>query len=134
MRAWVLPVLLALSAPASAQDWRVLRIYDGDTFYVEIPALPAELREVGIRIRGIDTPEIGGKARCGREKSRGIRAKARLTELLKGTIEYRDLSWDKYGGRIDATVFAAGVDVAAVLIREGFARQYDGGSRRGWCW
>jgi endonuclease YncB( thermonuclease family) len=119
--------------PAFAETWPVLRVYDGDTFYVQIPGLPPELREVGIRIRGIDTPEIGGKAKCSWERRRGAAARARLTELLRGSIEYGDLAWDKYGGRIDATVTVSGMDVAAILIREGFARPYTGGKRRGWC-
>ena len=34
--------------------------YDGDTFRVLVPALPAALQRVGVRVRGIDTPELRG--------------------------------------------------------------------------
>lgn len=120
--------------PAAAESWPILRIYDGDTFYVAIPSLPPELREVGIRIRGIDTPEIGGKAKCAAEKLAGHRARLRLEKLLKsGPVAFRDLGLDKYGGRIDAAVTAGGIDIARAMIASGLARPYSGGKRAGWC-
>lgn len=131
--AMFLALYAALAPTADAQEWRITRIYDGDTFYVEVPDLPNEIGKIGVRIRGIDTPEIGSKAKCGWERRRGSEARARLIELLKAPIEYRDLRWDKYGGRVDATVIAGGADVARVLIEEGLARPYSGGKRRGWC-
>ena len=123
----------AVARTAAAEEWHITRVYDGDTFYVEVPDLPDEIGKIGVRIRGIDTPEIGGKAKCGWERRRGSEARARLVELLRSPIEYRDLKWDKYGGRVDATVIADGADVGKVLIEEGLARPYSGGKRRGWC-
>jgi micrococcal nuclease len=41
---------------------------------------------------------------------------------------------DKYRGRIDAAVATrATPDVAAALLKGGFARSYDGGRREPWC-
>jgi micrococcal nuclease len=129
-----LAAALALPAPAVAESWPILRVYDGDTFFVAIPSLPPELREVGIRIRGIDTPELNNKAKCDWERRKGAEAKARLTALLgSGPVEFRDLAWDKYGGRIDAAVTAGSRDIAADMIAAGLARPYGGGRRKGWC-
>lgn len=130
----VLAALVAFTpCPAPAQDWPVTRVYDGDTFFVELPDLPPELRSIGVRIRGIDAPEAGSRAKCDSERRLAVRAKARLTDLLRGDVAYRDLGWDKYGGRILATVLVDGRDIAAILIGEGLARPYDGGRRAGWC-
>ena len=41
---------------------------------------------------------------------------------------------DKYRGRIDAAVATRDTpDVAAALLKGGFARSYDGGRREPWC-
>ena len=41
---------------------------------------------------------------------------------------------DKYRGRIDAAVATRDTpDVAAALLKGGFARSYDGGRRESWC-
>lgn len=129
-----LAIFLATAATARAQDWPIVRVYDGDTFFVSIPALPVELRVVGVRIRGIDSPEAGSRAKCPAERFLAEKARASLAALLTARpLEYRDLGWDKYGGRLNAVVLAGGVDIGAALVREGLARPYDGGTRAGWC-
>ena len=40
----------------------VVRVYDGDTFFVNVDSWPDVIgRKIGIRVNGIDTPEIRGK-------------------------------------------------------------------------
>lgn len=109
-------------------------IYDGDTFYSDLCALPTPLNSVSIRLLGIDTPEI--RTTCASEKVLGYAAKAKLQELLEGqdVVVVKDVEWDKYGGRIDGRVFLKdGTDIAIKMIESGLARPYEGGTREPWC-
>ena len=48
--------------------------------------------------------------------------------------ELSDLAWDKFGGRIDATVKVGGKDLAAALIAAKLGHPFNGqGKRAGWC-
>lgn len=133
----ILVLLLVLWRPAGAQDyaWPVVGVYDGDTLKVRLPGLPDELQPVSVRVRGIDAPEAGSRARCDRERGLADRATAELEALAlrSGAVTFRNLAWDKYGGRIDATVLVNGQDVGPVMIEAGLARAYEGGARQGWC-
>ncbi len=135
-------VLLAVPTAARAMDsraerysWPVVGVKDGDTIAVEIPGLPPMLNPVAIRLRGIDTPESGGRAKCAAERDLAQRA-TRFTRLAVARgrrIEFATPDWDKYGGRIDAEIWIDGVSLADQLIAAGLARAYDGGKRDGWC-
>jgi endonuclease YncB( thermonuclease family) len=139
MRAlFALPALLAWISAAAAQEivhWPIVEIYDGDTVYAEIPTLPAPLRRVGLRLAGIDAPELGRRARCAGEAALADRARAKLAQMLaNGAIAIKPIGWDKYGGRVDVEIFAGGISVADRLVGAGLARRYDGnGKRAGWC-
>ena len=57
-------LLMTVSIPATAADyaWPVVRVVDGDTVAVDASAdLPAELADLRVRLRGVDTPEKGGR-------------------------------------------------------------------------
>lgn len=142
MRRLVLILTLLFVSPADAADlaserfsWPVLAIKDGDTLAVTLPGLPAALNPVAVRVRGIDTPETGGRAKCAAEQKLARRA----TEFTRAAIgrgrrvEFARPTWDKYGGRIDADVWIDGASLAQQLIAAGLARAYDGGKRGGWC-
>lgn len=141
-----MPILIALFAAASiiaatgaiAGDrftWLVLAVKDGDTLAVNLPGLPEGLNPVAIRVRGIDTPETGGRAKCAAERNLGGRATDFTREAVRRgrVIEFAEPSWDKYGGRIDADVWIDGELLARRLLEAGLARAYDGGKRGGWC-
>ena len=52
----------------------------------------------------------------------------------RSTVLLRDITHDKFGGRVRAkVVLADGTDIADALIREGHARRYVGGARQPWC-
>jgi endonuclease YncB( thermonuclease family) len=119
------------SAPRIVQ---VDHVYDGDTFYFLMPGMWPELARIGVRVRGIDTPEIKGK--CVQEVTRAKAARLFTYNLLKttqGKVELYNVKWDKYGGRVDADVAIGGVPLARELIKNGLAREYFGGKRTGWC-
>jgi micrococcal nuclease len=53
--------------------------------------------------------------------------------VRNGTVQVEQIEWDKYGGRVLATVYVDGRDLAALLIAQDLARPYDGGKRQPWC-
>ena len=115
--------------------WQVIGVKDGDTLAVILPGLPTMLNPVGVRLRGVDTPESGGRAKCAGERALAARA-TRFTHQAvdsAASVEFADPSWDKYGGRIDADVWINDKRLADELVAAGLARRYDGGKRAGWC-
>ena len=109
-------------------NFRVIGVYDGDTID-GIMAIGKQPVKIAIRLAGIDTPEIrAGKGKFEIEKKAGLLAKERLKALLKdGQIQIVIHEWDKYGGRIVADVITAeGHSAAAILIKEGYGKPYDG--------
>jgi endonuclease YncB( thermonuclease family) len=133
-------IVAAPPAWAEAADhvrftWQVIGIKDGDTLSVNLPGLPPPLNPVAVRLRRVDTPESGGRAKCASERKLAERA-TRFTRRAIATarrIEFERPSWDKYGGRIDADVWIDDYLLSDQLIAAGLARRYDGGKRAGWC-
>ncbi|ABC23830.1 thermonuclease family protein [Rhodospirillum rubrum] len=130
-------VLHAPLARAECYQWPLREhqgrvVYDGDTLYTTLPGAPAELAAISVRIRGIDTAEI--RAKCDEERYQATAARDYLEHLLsQGQPEFCEVAWDKYGGRVDATVRVGGKDIATEMVRAGFARSYSGGARASWC-
>lgn len=123
-------------ASQNAVGWVALRApfaYDGDTIYATAAGLPPELAEISIRVRGVDTPEIRGH--CAGEKAMAIEARDFVRAALGNgdTVSFANIEWDKYGGRILATVYVDGQDLSALIIDHGLGRAYDGGQRQSWC-
>lgn len=111
----------------------VTSIYDGDTFRANIAGWPAIIGErIGIRINGIDTPEMRGK--CESEKQLARKAKQATVAMLRKAkvIELRNLQRGKYF-RIVADVYVDGVSVGSELIKKKLAVAYDGGTKINWC-
>jgi endonuclease YncB( thermonuclease family) len=98
----------------------VLAVTDGDTVRVRFAEGPCGRgpcvgQELGLRLRGIDTPEkkLCGKpkpgkkqsqscAQCPEERALGIKATAFMTGLMRpgAAVRARDLKPDPYNGRI----------------------------------
>ena len=108
--------------------------YDGDTITVDIKGQhPLFGDDISVRIAGIDTPEIRGK--CSQEKELAYEAKKVVSDLLKGTrtITLKNVRRGKYF-RIVADVYAGRKNVADILVKEGLAVRYDGGTKSyNWC-
>ena len=86
------------------------------------------------RLVGFDAPETY-RPQCRAEKTLGLEAKARLTELIQSADQIElviqpDLD---VHDRFLAVGRVAGQEVGAILISEGLARPYYGGKRRSWC-
>jgi endonuclease YncB( thermonuclease family) len=126
----------ATQSPGAVWEVRIKGVYDGDTIRFEAPSLPTPLDAMKVRVRGIDTPELGPKAKCQSENNRAAAAKARLVQLIgkATTAQLTNFEWDKYGGRVVADVKVNGVDVRNIMITEGFAAPYTGkGPKTDWC-
>ena len=126
--------------PAPCYPASVIAVHDGDTATMLIETFPDELSRRGVRLSGIDTPELRGQ--CAAETANAQRARETLRGLLcpagcgvAATVRVCLSSrHDKYGGRVDARVFTpAGLDVNQELIVAGVARSYDGKRRGSWC-
>lgn len=118
-------------ASASAVPVDVISVYDGDTLVVDARPWPGLTVRTRVRIRGIDAPEIRGKCRA--EVEAAARARARLAELAGDRVRLEDVRHGKFAGRVIADVITQEGSAAAVLLREGLVRPYDGGRRAGWC-
>ena len=114
----------------------MVRVIDGDTVAVDASAdLPPELADLKVRLRGVDTPEKGGRARCEDERKAGQAATAFMEATIASAdvIVIRDPEWGKWGGRVVADVVVDGRSLAPALITAGYGRAYEGGRRKGWC-
>ena len=110
-------------------NFTVIKVRDGDTFVINIENVPDVFgKEIAVRIRGIDTPELNDS----REEIRkiSIQAKEELEKLLNNgkKITLYNLGRDKYF-RLLASVKVGNVDVAEYLIKKGLAKEYDGGKK-----
>ena len=119
-------VLLASPAPAEELTGR-LQVIDGDTVW---HYAPNERTPEKIRLLDIDAPESHRSA-CEAELVAGLRAKARLLELLQlrpVTIErcdrHGEACEDRFGRTLARIRNGAGDEVGAVLIRERLALPY----------
>ena len=130
--------LALVAGPANAADyaWPVVRVIDGDTVAVDASAdMPPELADVKVRLKDVDTPEKGGRAKCPDERDAGQTATAfterAVAEAL--AIVVRDPKWGKWGGRVVADLVLDGHSLSSSLIAAGHGRAYDGKKRRSWC-
>lgn len=118
-----------------ATSARVTYIIDGDTFVGDVILNDkSEVKNVKIRLRNVDTPELHGN--CESEIKRAEYAKQRLGELIPvdSTVDLKNIKNDKYAGRIDANVYdSLNRDVGNVLVKEKIGRPYSGEKRKSWC-
>ena len=112
---------------------KLVKVYDGDTFTAFVEGHnPITGKPVNIRIRGIDTPELKSSEPHIKEKAE--RAKALAVKILTNSnkiILYNVSLEDKYG-RMLATVFCDGTDLAQLLLNRQLAKSYDGKTKQIW--
>ena len=133
-----LAALVLVAGPAFAADyaWPVVRVIDGDTVAVDASAdMPPELADVKVRLKGVDTPEKGGRAKCPIERNAGQAATAFTEKAVAdaSVVVVRDPEWGKWGGRVVADLVLDDRSLSASLIAAGHGRAYDGGRRGSWC-
>ena len=112
---------------------KVISVYDGDTFRVNIDSLPPIVgKNISIRVNGVDTPEIRGK--CQYEKDLALKARDFVRGRLANAtdIKLTNLQRGKYF-RVVANVVVDGVSLEQELLDNKLAYNYDGGKKLNWC-
>jgi len=136
-------VFLCLVLPVKAKtpegvvyDATIIRVNDGDTVVIAAPYLPKPLKpELAVRIYGVDTPEKGFRAQCPSEDQRGQAATVFTKNAVIKSADRKVVlyGWDKFGGRILGDLILDGQSLRAMLIANGFAREYFGEAKQSWC-
>jgi endonuclease YncB( thermonuclease family) len=112
---------------------KVISVYDGDTFRVNIDSLPPIVgKNIPIRVNGVDTPEIRGK--CQYEKNLALKARDFVRAKLANAKEIKltNLQRGKYF-RVVANVVVDGVSLEQELLDNELAYEYGGGKKLSWC-
>ena len=112
---------------------KVINVYDGDTFRVDIDSLPPIVgKNIPIRLNGVDTPEIQGK--CQYEKDLALKARDFVRNKLANAKEIilTKLHRGKYF-RLVADVMIDGVSLEQELLDNELAYKYTGGKKSSWC-
>ncbi|MFC1549467.1 thermonuclease family protein [Nitrospirota bacterium] len=144
IRLWLLTtlfvLLFAITSPVEAKGkvygtaivLKVVSVYDGDTFRADLDGYPDIVgKNIGIRVNGIDTPEMRDKNP--QVKALAIKAKEyAFKSLTEGkVIELRNMKRGKYF-RIVADVYVDEVNLGKALVEAGLAVPYDGGTKPDW--
>ena len=127
-------ILLSISSNAYAYEWEILRVIDGDTLEIKNECFPKELK-LSVRVNLVDTPEKGSRAKCDKEAKLAEQA-SKFTKQFIGKNKkatFRNIKWDKYGGRLLADVEINGKSLAGELVKNNYARSYDGKKKSSWC-
>ena len=119
-----------LAGPISAE---VVKVIDGDTIKVRATIWLDQTVVVSVRLRGIDAPELY-RPKCEAEK---VLAKSAKDSVVSSTpagslVTLTDISRDKYGGRVVASVTTArGETLSSQLLARGEAIPI--GGPKPWC-
>jgi micrococcal nuclease len=112
---------------------KVISVYDGDTFRVNIESLPPIIgKNIPIRVNGVDTPEIRGK--CQYEKNLALEARGfvRVKLVNAKEIKLTNLQRGKYF-RVVANVLIDGISLEQELLDNKLAYEYGGDKKLSWC-
>lgn len=114
---------------------KYLRNYDGDTITFKISGEhPIISDSIGVRVNGVDTPEIKTKNACEKQKAKEARdfVKERLSKAQR--IDLKDVQRGKYF-RIVANVIYNQKNLSEELLKNELAVPYDGGKKKkiNWC-
>ena len=98
----------------------------------DCPCLPEIFRQVSVRLLGCDTPELADVRPEIADLARQARAFTAARFEPGQRVTLTNVRRDKYGGRLVATLEVDGVDLCALLIGQGLAREYHGKGKKPW--
>lgn len=117
------------NATSSTQTCSIERVKDGDTVSLSCGSkFNKEIKTV--RLLGIDCPETSRNAKCRKEADceeqipKGLKAKARMKELLTSTVTYQYVKKDVYKRDLGYVYDSNGNDVGLVLLKENLCKDY----------
>ncbi len=128
-------VVFAKDALTHAYPVEVVEVKDGDTIKVRVHQWLDTWLITMVRIKGVDTPEKGWRAKCDYERELAQASLAFTTAFVKsGAFTIFDISHDKYGGRVVETfVRDGGANLGELLIKNGYGTMYSGKTKQSWC-
>lgn len=128
-------VMLMFASLTAYANMKVVEVLDGDSIRITAPFLPPELgKTLILRVRGVDTPEKGLRAKCSAERVKSHEALRFTKEFIKsGKPEIILFKWDKYGGRVIGDISINAKYLSEELLRNNLAREYSGGTKNSWC-
>lgn len=134
MRRFIITLIcLFLIKPVFAEDFnnvKFLKNHDGDTFTFDLGNnLPELFRTMPLRLYGIDTPEVGTKNLCEKQKGVIVRDFAHNELINAKQINLVDCSKDKYF-RILCRVSYDGKDLTNELLQRGYGYEYYGKKKK----
>lgn len=109
---------------------KIVKIIDGDTVDVLIDLGFKTFVKKRIRVNGINTPET--RTRDLKEKALGLKAKARVEELLleEDCLIIKSYGQGKFGRVLGDIYFSKDkINLGSLLVAEGHANEYYGGKR-----
>ena len=104
----------------SAEQFRVIRVVDGDTI-----KLRGASGEMTIRLVGIDAPEVSNKKREPGQPFSQQATKYLAGMVLNKTVDIKEYGHDRYG-RILGVVSLGGKNINLEMVDAGFAEVYRG--------
>ncbi len=119
-------------------DVKVISVYDGDTFKVNLPCTQDIFcRDISVRVNGIDTPEMKTKNSCEKQKAKEAQALTKSI-LNKGPVILKNCKRDKYFRLLcDVSVLGKnqGYNLSEELINANLAVEYHGETKADvdWC-
>lgn len=106
----------------------IKRVVDGDTVIATVDCLFDVKIDMTLRLFGIDTPELTSKVSA--ERATAKAAKARLIQLVEGkNIKIQSYKEKEKYGRYLAELIVGDVNINQLLITEGLATPYFGGTK-----
>ena len=119
---FMMVLFLSTATSIAVGQWKVIRVYDGDTITVK-----GTSGEFEVRFAAIDAPEIEGeKIRKGQPYSR--KAKEHLEKLLLDKIVVIDQYGTDQNGHMLGEVFLDGKNLNVEMVRTGLAEVFDRGA------
>lgn len=133
-RILILSFLLVFNTSIYASDdivATVSSIYDGDTFYINIPDIhPVFGKHLGIRVNGIDTPELRDTRIDKRESAKLARSIAK-TKLEGKSVRLYNIKRDKYFRlRADVEILDSRENFGQFMLDTKLAQPYHGEKRK----
>jgi endonuclease YncB( thermonuclease family) len=113
-------ILLVFPALSFAGQFKVVRVYDGDT----LKAAGHDI-EIKVRLVGIDAPETSKKKREPGQPYSQKATKHLVSLVLNKIVDVKGYGTDRYG-RILGVVFVNGKNVNIEMIKAGLAEVYRG--------
>src|SRR3989304_1428474 len=117
-------------------DAKIVYCYDGDSCHIVFP-FQNELKRFVIRMEGYDCPEMkprkAGRTQesLNKEKASAQKAKERFEQLVSNQVLKVQLGgFDKYGRILGKIYLNSGECVNDIMIKEGYAKVYDGGTKQ----